>query len=240
MRYFVEFVGETWSYSSPASWLSHPFHLPVSQHYTPAIHPLICPSRLFFLGFLSVRKLQYSLQRLSFSLTLSVTCRPEKLLALILYLSAVATVSGFPAPTNSFISDLQRKTWETLSHAHTHDSTPAHKTHTHTQKYTTHAPPRQISNRTHIRTASSVFLALAGAAVHRCTHADMRVCNLVNASKHVCKGETHTQSCINTPTHTLTHSHRLSASRNCDDDEWLSSKDWDRTRIFFITRRCTA
>lgn len=113
-----------WTISLPRDLLT--FSPSLSTHCYPSSHPSMWA---FFLGFLSVRKLQYSLQSLSLSLILSVTCRPGKLLALILYLSAVATVSGFPAPTNSFISDLQRKTWETLSHAHTHDWTPAHKIH---------------------------------------------------------------------------------------------------------------
>lgn len=100
--------------------------LPVCQQT--AIHPFIRPSGLSL--WVSHLWRSYSIVHRHFSLCLSsclVTCRPWKLLALILYLSAVATVSGFPAPTNSFISDLQRQTWETLSSADTH-----------MQKYSTH------------------------------------------------------------------------------------------------------
>lgn len=223
--YFVEFMGETWSYSSPASWLSHPFPLPVCWHNAPAIHPSI---QAFLLGFLSVRKLQYSPQTLSLSLILSVTCRPGKLLALILYLSAVATVSGFPAPTNSFISDLQRKTWETLSHAHTHDSTPAHKKVHHSCT----TPPDMVPH-THIHRAGFMCAVYFWhQQVQLCTGVHMVSRQYIQTR--VQRWDTHSVL------YKHTHSHRLSASRNCDDDEWFSSKDWDRTRIFFITWRCTA
>lgn len=99
-------------YPSPASWLSDICSLPVY----PALHPSIwafLPSFFYLWG-----SMVY-IRSLSLCLTLCVTWVSQKLLALILYLSAVATISGFPAPTKSFISDLQRKTWETLSHAHT-------------------------------------------------------------------------------------------------------------------------
>lgn len=42
----------------------------------------------------------------------------KPLWVLILYLPTAATMSGFPGPTTSFISDLQSDTWESCSNVH--------------------------------------------------------------------------------------------------------------------------
>lgn len=85
-----------------------------------------------------MRKLQLSTCLLS--LVLFVSCRTGKLLTDLVSVSCCHS-EGFPAPTNSFISDLQQKAWETLTHAHTHTrqvaDTCIQNTHTHTYKCTT-------------------------------------------------------------------------------------------------------
>lgn len=84
--------------------------------FLPAIHPLIHPA--LFPGFLSVRKLQCRLSTDTLSRPVCHLQARETIGSNLVSLSC-CLVSGFPVPTSSFISDLQRKTWETLSHAHT-------------------------------------------------------------------------------------------------------------------------
>lgn len=93
-----------------AAWLPDFFFFYTSwpsedQLHCPSPHPSICS---FFQCFLSVKGVTAQFVD-AHALILSVTCSPGKLLALILYLSAVATVRVLPAPTNCFISDQQKR-----------------------------------------------------------------------------------------------------------------------------------
>lgn len=116
---FITFISQT-----AVAFLRFNAQLPLScllSDYFPFYPSFICAPNS-----LSLRKVAVWSNEAVLLYLMSVTCRPVKLLGLILYLSVVATVSWSPTPTNSFIADLQRKTWEIYIWC-TH--TPAHNIH---------------------------------------------------------------------------------------------------------------
>lgn len=147
-----------------------------------------------------MRKLQYSLQTraLSLSLILSVTCGPQKLLALILYLSAVACWVGFWRQQTALSLTCRGK--------------PGRPYLMHTQVHPTCTTPPDIVLPAHTCIEPGVFV-LSNSGTSRCSCAQVSMCRhtctvILSIHPKTCAEvrHTHTQSCINT--HTLTSSQK--------------------------------
>lgn len=183
-----------WTISLPRDFLT--FSPSLSTHCYPSSHPSMWA---FFLGFLSARKLQYSLQSLSLSLILSVTCRPGKTIGSNLVSlscchgewvsSANQQLYLWPAEENLGDPISCTHTWLDTCTQNTCKSTPL--THHPARHRTAHTQHKLTFTFPGLRVLF-LFLAQAGAAVTGAQmHADIHVCNLVRTSKHVCIGETH-------------------------------------------------
>lgn len=120
-----------------------------------------------------MRKLQYSLQTCALSLSHPVChLRATKTIGSNLVSLSCCLLSRFLAPTNSFISDLQRKTWETLSHAHTHTHTIGYL---HTKVHPTCTTPPDIVLPAHTCIEPGVFV-LSNSGTSRCSCAQVSMC----------------------------------------------------------------